>query len=324
MRQTTLYRYALPIKTGVILRKQPLTVREGLIVKLQENGREGWGEISPLPTFSHESLAQAEQQAQAWCAAWRAGETLPLENNVPSVAFGLSCALAELNNCLNAEGNYRSAVLCYGELDKLYQHFSHQQGELIGKLKVGIENTEQDGERANQLLDAFPNFKLRLDANRAWTLEQAVNFGKKIAKPNRLRIEFVEEPCANQALSRQFAAQTGIAIAWDESVREPDFLVKNEPNLTAIVLKPMLIGSLGKCVALIKQAHKQGLKAVISSSLESSLGLSQLARIAQQYTPESVPGLDTLGLMSVQLIRKWQSSDLPLCGVESEYLTEII
>ncbi len=63
-----------------------------------------------------------------------------------------------------------------------------------------------------------------------------------------------------------------------------EFFGKKEPNLTAIIIKPTLVGSLEKCVNLIQQAQKQGLVAVISSSLESSLGLTQLARIAQQYT----------------------------------------
>lgn len=45
MRQIQLYRYCLPIQTGVVLRKQTLTEREGLIVKLQQNEQIGWGKL---------------------------------------------------------------------------------------------------------------------------------------------------------------------------------------------------------------------------------------------------------------------------------------
>ena len=69
---------------------------------------------------------------------------------------------------------------------------------------------------------------------------------------------------------------------------------KRNRHLSAVVIKPTLIGSIQRCAELINQAHSLGLKAVISSSIESSLGLSQLARIAQQYTPNVTPGLDTL------------------------------
>lgn len=113
-------------------------------------------------------------------------------------------------------------------------------------------------------------------------------------------------------------------IAWDETVREPNFVVKKEQNLTAIIIKPTLTGSLPKCVKLIEQAHSLGLKAVISSSLESSLGLTQLARIAYQYTPNSLPGLDTLNLMQHQLLRAWQGSSLPLVELENEFVREVV
>ena len=135
---------------------------------------------------------------------------------------------------------------------------------------------------------------------------------------------FLEEPCKTQALSREFAAQTDIAIAWDESVREPNFCLEKEPHLSAVVIKPTLIGSIQRCAELINQAHLLGLKAVISSSIESSLGLSQLARIAQQYTPNVTPGLDTLDLMEYQVLRTWPGSDLPIVDLESEFITKII
>ncbi len=84
---------------------------------------------------------------------------------------------------------------------------------------------------------------------------------------------------------------------------EPNFCLEKEPHLSAVVIKPTLIGSIQRCTELINQAHSLGLKAVISSSIESSLGLSQLARIAQQYTPNVTPGLDTLDLMEYQVLR---------------------
>ncbi|HHW7569743.1 TPA: o-succinylbenzoate synthase [Mannheimia haemolytica] len=322
MRKVKLYRYQLPIRTGVVLRKQPLKERQGLLVCLQEQEKVGWGEIAPLPSFSQESLEQAENQTVNWLKAWQKEEPEMLEQLFPSVAFGLSCALAELNNKLGEQANNQSAVLCYGDLEKLHTAF-RQSSHSIGKLKIGL-NPEQEGEQANLLLHTFPNLRLRLDANRLWSLEQAVKFAEKIANKHKHRIQFIEEPCQTPELSRQFATQTDIAIAWDETVREANFLVKKEPNLTAIIIKPTLVGSLEKCVNLIQQAHSQGLAAVISSSLESSLGLTQLARIAYQYTPNNVPGLDTLNLMQHQLLRAWHGSSLPLVGLESEFVREVV
>ncbi|MNV14106.1 o-succinylbenzoate synthase [compost metagenome] len=66
----------------------------------------------------------------------------------------------------------------------------------------------------------------------------------------------------------------------------------------------------------VTAAHALGLTAVISSSIESSLGLTQLARIAAWLTPDTIPGLDTLNLMQAQLVRRWPDNSLPLVDVE--------
>ena len=299
----TLYHYALPCQTGVVLRKQTLTMREGLIIQLKQQDKIGLGEIAPLPGFSQESLKEAQAAAIQWAlkphSLW---DRLP-----PSVAFGISCAFAELHGELGSESNFQSAILCDGNFATFSEKIA-QQSQPLGKIKVGF-NHKQEGELANQLFEQFPHLTLRLDANRAWNLSQAV--------------EFTEEPCQSPAQSLQFAAQTGIAIAWDETVREPDFSVQKAENLSAIVLKPTLIGSLNKCINLIKQAHQLGLNAVISSSIESTLGLSQLARMAQQYTPNMAPGLDTANLMQYQLLRPFAHTNLPLVGFDSAYLQEI-
>ncbi|MGL5266789.1 MAG: o-succinylbenzoate synthase, partial [Plesiomonas shigelloides] len=51
------------------------------------------------------------------------------------------------------------------------------------------------------------------------------------------------------------------------------------------------------------------------SSIESSLGLTQLARVAAWLTPDTMPGLDTLSMMQAQVLRPWPDSALPLWSV---------
>ena len=84
-----------------------------------------------------------------------------------------------------------------------------------------------------------------------------------------------------------------------------------------MVIKPTLTGSLAKVREQVAAAHALGLMAVISSSIESSLGLTQLARIAAWLTPDAVSGLDTLNLMQAQLLRQWPDSALPCLSVEA-------
>ncbi|OBU13453.1 o-succinylbenzoate synthase [Morganella psychrotolerans] len=311
MRSATLYRFSLPMEAGVILRNQRLKTRDGLLVCLREAGREGRGEISPLPEFSHESSDDALSAAQAWIADWCSGSD-PVESTLPSVAFGISCALAELDGSLPETLSTRKAPLCTGDPDDLILALDAMQGDKIAKVKVGLYEAVRDGMVVNLLLEAVPDLRLRLDANRSWTRVKADGFAKYVAPEYRTRIDFLEEPCKTPAESLDYARDTGIAIAWDESVREPGFVVQAQPGVAAIVIKPTLTGSIMRCRELIDAAHRVGLQAVISSSVESSFGLTQLARIAGWLTPDTLPGLDTLSLMQFQLVRPWPGSPLPL------------
>lgn len=315
-RNVAIYRYSLPMEAGVVLRNQRLKTRDGLLIHLQQGEQQGWGEIAPLPEFSEETLEQAQQAALAWAQAWQAGEP-PAAIAWPSVAFGTSCALAELAGQLPQQADYRKAPLCTGDPDELFEVLAALPGEKVAKVKVGLYEAVRDGMVVNVLLEALPDLKLRLDANRSWTRAKADGFAKYVNPSWRDRIAFLEEPCKTRDESRDFAQTTGIAIAWDESVREADFVVQAEPGVAAIVIKPTLTGSLARCRELVAQAHQAGLVAVISSSIESSLGLTQLARIAHWLTPDTVPGLDTLNLMQAQLLRGWPECNLPLMDTQA-------
>ncbi|PHM22620.1 O-succinylbenzoate synthase [Xenorhabdus ehlersii] len=310
MRKATLYQFSLPMEAGIILRYQRLKTRDGFLVHLQENGRDGWGEISPLPEFSHETLEQAKTLAVKWLQQWCL-DTQPEESDRPSVAFGVSCALAELQGELPETANYCKAPLCTGDPDDVILRLGSMTGHKIAKVKVGLYEAVRDGMVVNVMLEAVPDLRLRLDANRSWTRTKAEGFAKYVNPDYRHRIAFIEEPCKTREESLAFARETGIAIAWDESVREAGFTVEAQEGVSAIIIKPTLVGSIGRCRQLIIEAHQLGLEAVISSSIESSFGLTQLARLTQWLTPNSLPGLDTLDLIQSQLIRCWPDSNIP-------------
>lgn len=311
MRKAKIYSFSLPMEAGIILRYQRLKTRDGLLICLQDGDNEGWGEISPLPEFSQETLVEATTEAIDWLTEW-VKEGKISESKMPSVAFGCSCALAELSGELPQAADYRKAPLCSGDPDDLILSLDAMGGEKVAKVKVGLYEAVRDGMVANILLEAVPELKLRLDANRSWTRAKADGFAKYVNPEYRGRIAFLEEPCKTREESLQFAADTGINIAWDESVREADFKVEAQPGVSAIIIKPTLTGSLTYCRSLVEEAHQLGLQAVISSSIESSFGLTQLARIASWLTPDTIPGLDTVSLIQSQLIRPWPQCDIPV------------
>ena len=176
-RSAALYRYSLPMEAGVVLRNQRLKTRDGWAVQLRQGEREGWGEIAPLPEFSRETSGQAEQAALDWLQARLAGNE-PDDSTLPSVAFGISCAQAELEQRLPMRADFRKAPLCTGDPDELFEILSALPGEKVAKVKVGLYEAVRDGMIVNVLLEALPDLRLRLDANRSWTR------AKPTASPN--------------------------------------------------------------------------------------------------------------------------------------------
>ncbi|MFV0575708.1 MAG: o-succinylbenzoate synthase [Vibrio sp.] len=331
-RTAKLFRYQLPMDSGVIVRNQRLHQREGYIIELTENGKTALGECAPLPTFSHETLEQVEAQLNSTIEAWVETGTWTHWNELyPSVAFGLSMAQYELTGELPQQGNYHAAPLCSGDPDELLPVFEKmaQDGlEQVAKVKVGLYEPIRDGMLVNLFLESMPELRLRLDANRSWTLDKALKFAQYVAPYYRDRIAFLEEPCNTSELSREFAKQTGIAIAWDETVQDQAqqaelvFESLLGEGVNTIVIKPTLVGSVERCISLIEQAHQNGLTAVISSSLESTIGLNQLARFSAWQTPEQIPGLDTLQLFQAQLEKPWPKSELPVQTLAEQTLVK--
>lgn len=324
MRSAKLYRYDLPMDSGVILRDQRLKQREGFVVELALDGEIGRGEIAPLAGFSVETMDEAYSQLVEQLALWQQGAELDFSELYPSVAFGLSMAQMELAKQLPVQGAYQAAPLCSGDPDELIPKLNAMTGEKVAKIKVGLYEPIRDGMLVSLFLESIPDLTLRLDANRAWSAEKAQQFAKKIAPSLRGRISFIEEPCQVPGDSFSFAIDTGIAIAWDETlqhaIRRNDFKLEDLNGAKAIVIKPTLIGSVERCIELISRAKELGIKAVVSSSIESSLGLTQLARLAHWQLPDEVPGLDTVGLFAQQLEVSWPGCELPVASLSDQAL----
>ncbi len=326
MRKAHLYRYHLPMDSGVVLRNNKLTYRDGWIVELIDKDHRALSEISPLPGFSLETLDDTYLEARRHLHAWVESGRFDLQQASPSVAFGLSMAELELHQQLPEQGSYLCAPLCSGDPDELLPKLARMSdesglGRKVAKIKVGFYEPIRDGMVVNLLLKSIPDLTLRLDANRAWTSYQADQFAQYIEPSVRHRISFIEEPCQEPEQSLTFGLKHGIAIGWDETlqkaVSEPKFDLSFLTGAKAMIIKPTLIGSVTKCQYLVEQARSLGLKPIISSSLETSLGLTQLARFAHWLTPDEYPGLDTIELFQEQLHVGWPESSLPIRSLDS-------
>lgn len=317
-----LYRYRLPLKENLVLKGEQRRFRDGLLLKLtDEHYHTGWGEIVPLFGFSRENIDEALAQAEN--LKYRLdGVELPenLEelsggfdkwlgqyNTAPSVRCGLETAA--LNLIADSRGiplgrllseQYITSVkvnaLLSGATDDVLQQarLLPEQGYETVKLKVGGKPVEEDINLTAAVRKILgDNIALRLDANRAWEIDEALEFAHEV---ERYGIEYIEEPLRHISLLDKFHDATGLNIALDESLPEttPERLEKQH-GVNALILKPTLLGGFETTLRFIRKACLLGMKSVISATFESSIGITSLAHLAGTISFEdSAHGLDTL------------------------------
>ncbi len=142
---------------------------------------------------------------------------------------------------------------------------------------------------------------MRLDANRAWSFEEASVFARGTAN---LRLEYVEEPLADPSRLSSLARDYGVPVALDESLvgMQPRAL-QDHGYVRAVVLKPTLLGGISPTLLLAKRARELGIPPVISSAYETGIGTLALVALAAGIGAEEVPaGLDTYRRLAADVL----------------------
>ncbi|MCS3843689.1 o-succinylbenzoate synthase [Microbacterium sp. AK031] len=239
---------ALPMTT----RFRGVTTREALLFE----GPEGWAEFSPFVEY-------ANAEASVWLSAaidyaWNA-QPAPLRESIP----------------VNATMPAVSAEKVAGVLARF-------PGCRTVKIKVADpgQALSDDIARVRAVRDALgPEGRVRIDANGAWNVDEAEHAIHALAE---FDLEYAEQPCATVdelAELRTRVKYMGIPIAADESIRkaEDPLAVARAGAADLIVIKAQPLGGLTRALQIVVAA---GLPAVVSSALDTAVGLSQGAALA--------------------------------------------
>ena len=323
--QLSLYRYQIPLDKLLPVGKQRIDNRQGLVLRAcaaDELGESVCCEVEisplsgldvdeqPLQGFSQESLTQVIDELLPLLdpLVSEAVDTLVTSaqaTKLPSLAFGLSLLHARLSGRLPAARQQaRTIPLIYQAQDEAPQALDARIDDLDDtvhavKVKVGQTSMAQEIAMIHRILARRPDLKLRLDANRCFTLEAAIDFFACLPLE---AIEYVEEPCQDPGDNSALYRALGVGFALDESLNQPDYRFTMAPGLTALIVKPMILGSLPDLQAMTRQAHEAGVRVILSASLEASLGINALRDLCEALTPDEVPGLDTLSAFSADLL----------------------
>jgi O-succinylbenzoate synthase len=263
---STLRAFAIPMRT----RFRGITVREGALI----HGPAGWGEFSPFaeygPAESARWLASAIESATvAWPAPLRA--SVPVNVTVPAVGPDRAYEIVAASGCRTA------------------------------KVKVAEpgQAAAEDVERVEAVRDALdatgPDGRIRVDANGAWSVDQAARVLREL---DRYGLEYAEQPCATLGELASLRRLVDIPIAADESIRkaEDPLRVRAAGAADIVMVK---VQPLGGVRAALRVAEACGLPVVVSSAVDSSVGLAAGVALAAAL-PElrHACGLATMSLLT--------------------------
>lgn len=271
--------WSVPLRT----RFRGITVREGALIR----GDAGWGEWSPFleypPEVAEPWLRCAEEAAAGdWPAPIR--PSVPVNVTVPAVGPERAHEIVRAGGCRTA------------------------------KVKVAEpgQSLADDEARLEAVCDALgPGGRIRVDANGGWSVDEAV---VAITRLDHAAggLEYVEQPCATVEELASVRRLVDVPIAADESIRraEDPYRVRDLEAADIAVLKVQPLGGVRACLRI---AEEIGLPVVVSSALESSVGIA--AGVALAAALPELPyacGLATVQLMTDDLVA------VPLLPVDGE------
>ncbi len=231
--------FSIPLRT----RFRGIDVREGILLR----GSAGWGEFSPFVEYD---LAAARRWLAAAREAADEGWPAPLRDRVPVNVTVPAVGPEQAIHIVRDSGGCRTAKV---------------------KVAQAGQSLDEDVRRVEAVRDALGSAgRLRLDANGAWSVEAAV---RAIIALGRFDLEYVEQPCATLEEMAALRRRVNVPLAADESVRNAadPLRVVGLAAADIVVLKSQPLGGVR---AALDVAESCGLPVVVSSALETSVGIA--------------------------------------------------
>jgi len=260
-----------------------VTNREVLLFE----GPYGWAEWSPFPEYGDEEAAVWLKAAIEWAFT-----------DFPD----LGIKTVKVNATLPAVKDVAGALAPFGDFE-------------VVKIKVAEkgQSLNEDLQRINEVRRLYPHARIRLDANGGYDLDTALLLAKTMFEEG-VPLEYLEQPVktiAELAELRLKLKQFNIKIAADESVRKVSdpLAVAQAHAADLLVLKAAPLGGIRNAINIAREA---GLPVIISSALETSVGLSMGAYLAASLNSGYASGLATAALLTDDV------TDEPLIPVNGE------
>jgi L-alanine-DL-glutamate epimerase-like enolase superfamily enzyme len=301
----------LPLKHRFTIAHQSREVQETLIVRLEEDGLFGLGESTTNPFYgiTLDNMREALEKFKPvllggkWntpAELWELGKEVFRDN--PFAQCALDQAAWDLYTKKQGKKMYEyldlnpqripttNFTIGIDTVEKMCAKLREVNWPIY-KIKLG---TDQDLEIVRELRKNT-NSIFRVDANCAWTVDQAISYSEELAL---LGVEFIEQPLAKDNLEgmREVFAHSKLPLIADESCISEADVDKCQGRFHGVNIKLVKAGGITPALRMIQQAKALGMKTMVGCMTESSVGISAIAHIA--------PLLDYVDMDGAMLLAK--------------------
>ena len=239
-------------------------------------GDANWGEFSPF-------LEYEPQEAMSWLKSAIESAKTPFQSNgIDFIAV--------------------NATLPAVPIEQVAEVLSWFPGCNTIKIKVG---TKEDLERIREVFRINAAAQVRLDANGLWSVAEAKEILESLYREFGSSLDYVEQPCQTLAENKKLKKEISfpLKIAIDESLRKSGNLDEILEVADLLIIKVAPMGGVSVCLELIE---KVDIPVVVSSALESSVGISAGVALAALLPVKSEPplpfGLGTVALLEGDVV----------------------
>jgi o-succinylbenzoate synthase len=295
-----------------------LRKRELLLLRLRDrDGAVGWGEAAPLQPYDGVSEMAVREAFDAYEALLREGDGSRAADllercrtvvDVPQALAAVDMALWDLAG--NREGKPVSALIADDPATEVRVNATiaaedraqaaEQAAAAAGagytcvKVKVGVGD---DAGRVAAVRAAVGHeMELRLDANGAWQVDEAVAAIEALAPAG---LELVEEPVHGVQAMRAVRDRVAVRVAMDETAGQPGSLTAKVAD--AVCLKVSRSGGISRLLAQAALVRQSGADVYLASTFDGPLGIAAAVHCAAALRTTTACGLGTLGLFADEL-----------------------
>ena len=297
----SLLRLSIPLRQPFATATGVVAARDLLLLRIEdEEGVAGYGEAAPFEPYDGVPL---DRVAHALVANGEGNGSAPPQAHAAEEMARLDLAARRAERPLGEPGAEAIAVnrtLPAGPPEEVAAAALRgaRAGYSCFKLKVGLPD---DAERVAAVRAAIgPWPALRVDANGAWSIEEAVATLPALAEHD---IELVEQPCRTLAELAQVRHALGVPVAADESVAsvaDVEAAARAEA-CDAVNVKLAAAGGFTAARETVRAAMAHGLEPYLSSTLDGPWGIAAALQLAASEDVSLACGLATLELFDAEL-----------------------